>query len=67
MTVKANVGSVDRVIRIVIGIVLLLLLFFLEGNLKYIGLIGVIPILTAFISFCPIYALFKISTKKHEY
>lgn len=61
---KANVGTVDRVIRIVIGLVLLSLLVFIEGNWKYVGLIGLIPLLTAFIKFCPLYTLFGINTCK---
>lgn len=59
---KANVGTADRVIRIVIGLILLSLLFILDGSIKYIGLIGIVPLLTAFIKFCPLYTLFKINT-----
>ncbi|TCT18286.1 DUF2892 family protein [Melghiribacillus thermohalophilus] len=61
---KANVGNADRVIRILIAIVLFSLYFILEGNLKYIGLIGFIPLLTAFFRFCPLYVPFKINTDK---
>lgn len=61
---KANVGSADKIIRIIIGIALLSLLIFLDGGAKYIGLIGIIPILTALFSFCPLYTIFGISTKK---
>lgn len=61
---KANVGNADRVIRILIAIVLFSLYFILEGNLKYIGLIGFIPLLTAFFQFCPLYVPFKINTDK---
>lgn len=59
---KANIGTADRVIRIVIGLILLSLLFILDGSIKYIGLIGIVPLLTAFIKFCPLYTLFKINT-----
>lgn len=61
---SANVGLVDRVVRIILGLVLLSLLFFLEGNLKYIGLIGIIPLFTGIFRFCPLYTLFKINTCK---
>ena len=57
-----NVGSTDKVIRYIIGVVLLSLLFIIPGNLKFIGLIGLIPILTASFSFCPLYAIFGIKT-----
>lgn len=59
---KANVGTTDRVIRIILGLAILSLFFFLEGNMKYLGLIGLIPLLTAFIKFCPLYTLFGINT-----
>ncbi|MFC5559349.1 DUF2892 domain-containing protein [Ureibacillus thermophilus] len=59
---SANVGTVDRVIRIVLGLAILSLLFILEGNLKYLGLIGLIPFITGLVKFCPLYSLFKINT-----
>ena len=57
-----NVGSTDKVIRYIIGVVLLSLLFIIPGNLKFIGLIGLVPIITAAFSFCPLYAIFGIKT-----
>ena len=59
-----NVGKIDKIIRIILGLIFLSLLFILEGNLKYLGLIGIVPILTASISFCPIYKIFGIKTSK---
>ena len=53
-----NVGTADRVFRIVLGIVLLSLIYFVEGNARWFGLIGVVPILTAFMRWCPAYSLF---------
>ncbi len=63
---KQNVGNVDRWIRIVLGVVLLSLLVFLSGPIRWIGLIGLIPLVTGIINFCPIYALLGISTKKDQ-
>ncbi|WP_017755534.1 YgaP family membrane protein [Calidifontibacillus oryziterrae] len=59
---KANIGSADRVIRIILGLVLLSLLFILDGGIKYIGLLGIVLLLTAIIKFCPLYPIFKINT-----
>jgi len=59
---KSNVGSVDKTIRILIALALFSLFFFLEGNLRYLAVIGFIPLLTAFISWCPLYKIFGIST-----
>lgn len=61
---KANIGGADRVIRIILGIILLALLFILEGNIRYIGLLGIILILTGLIKWCPLYLPFKINTNK---
>lgn len=63
---QKNVGSTDKVIRWIVGLILLSLLFFLEGGVRYIGLIGIIPILTAIVGFCPLYTLFKLNTNKQE-
>lgn len=59
-----NVGNVDKIIRIIIGVVLLSLLFVLNGNIKYLGLIGIIPFLTAVFGYCPLYSMFGIKTCK---
>ncbi|WP_370541824.1 DUF2892 domain-containing protein [Alicyclobacillus sp. SO9] len=56
-----NIGPVDRVIRIILGIALLAL-FLLHGPVRYWGLIGLIPLVTAIIGFCPLYRLFGIRT-----
>jgi hypothetical protein len=57
-----NMGSVDRVIRIVLGIVLLSLVF--VGPQTPWGWIGVVPLLTALVGWCPAYTLFGIKTCK---
>jgi len=59
-----NVGSIDKIIRFILGLALLSLFFFMKGNLKYLGLIGLVPILTATISICPLYLIFGIKTCK---
>ncbi|MBT9282698.1 MAG: DUF2892 domain-containing protein [Hydrogenibacillus schlegelii] len=59
---KSNMGPVDRVIRVIIGIVLLFLVF--VGPKTPWGWIGLVPLLTGLIGFCPLYAIFGISTRK---
>lgn len=59
---EANVGGVDRTIRIVLGIVLLSLVFILEGNARWWGLIGIVPIATGLLRWCPAYLPFGIKT-----
>jgi hypothetical protein len=57
-----NVGTTDRVIRFVVGILLLLYAAFGESPWRWVGLIGIIPIITALVRFCPAYALLGIRT-----
>jgi hypothetical protein len=63
-----NESGLDRVIRLVAGLVLLLLYFVgvVSGTLGIVVLVlGAILLLTGLIGFCPLYALFKFSTKKN--
>ncbi len=55
-----NVGGVDRALRAVIGLVLIALVF--VGPQTPWGWIGLIPLLTAVIGFCPAYLPFGIKT-----
>ena len=59
---NANVGGIDRLLRIVAGIAILSLFFVLEGNARYWALIGIVPILTGTFRFCPAYLPFGINT-----
>lgn len=59
---KKNVGTTDKVLRVVLGLALLAYLALGSGSLRFIGLVGVIPLLTALVGYCPVYALFGLST-----
>lgn len=59
---EANVGGVDRGVRIVAGLVLLSLVFVLEGSARWWGLIGVVPLATGLLRWCPAYLPFGIKT-----
>jgi len=64
---KTNESGLDRVVRIVLGIVLFVLYFtgVASGTLGIILLIvGAILLLTGIAGFCPLYALLKIRTNK---
>jgi len=64
---KTNESNLDRVIRVIIGAVLLVLGW---GGIVAGGwglafkILGFIPLITGLVGFCPLYALFKTSTKK---
>ncbi len=58
-----NVGSMGRIIRIIVGIVLLSLFFvYPESPWRYAALIGIVPLVTGLFLTCPLYSLFGIST-----
>jgi Protein of unknown function (DUF2892) len=60
---KTNVGKIDRIFRMVLGLSLLTWGFMSQN---WLGAIGIIPLLTAFFRWCPAYLPFGISTCKTE-
>jgi hypothetical protein len=57
---KRNESNIDRVLRVILGVVLLALFF--AGPKTYLGLLGLIPLITGLVGFCPLYYLLGIST-----
>lgn len=57
---QTNVGNIDRIVRAVIGLALIALT--LAGTIGAWGWIGVVPLLTAALGFCPVYAMLGFST-----
>jgi len=59
-----NVGTFERVLRIVGGLLIFSLYFVLKGNIRYIGIVGLLPIITGSVGTCPMYAFLGIDTNK---
>jgi len=62
---EKNAGTIDRVVRIVIGIVLLYAVGtgMVQGIVMYVaGLLGIMMLLTAALAYCPLYPAMKIDT-----
>jgi hypothetical protein len=61
---KTNVGGIDRILRIVVGVALLVWFFVDQGQgfWHYAKLIGVVPLLTGLMASCPAYSLLGLST-----
>ncbi|HWU84163.1 MAG TPA: DUF2892 domain-containing protein [Rhodocyclaceae bacterium] len=57
---KSNVGGIDRILRIVVGAVLIGLT--LAGSIGVWGWVGVVPLATGLIGFCPLYRVFGFSS-----
>lgn len=57
---QSNVGGVDRILRIVVGLVLIALAA--TGVVGWWGWIGVVPLLTGIFRFCPVYPILGLTT-----
>jgi hypothetical protein len=57
---KTNEGKIDRGLRVVVGLGLLSLVFI--GPQTMWGLVGLVPLLTGAVGFCPLYKVFGLST-----
>lgn len=55
-----NEGTVDRILRVVAGLILIALAA--TGTIGLWGYIGVVPLLTGAVGFCPLYSVLGIST-----
>jgi len=60
---KCNVGSTDRILRIIVGLAILALGFFFDS---WLGLIGIVPLATGIFRWCPLYIPFNLSTLKKK-
>ncbi|MDY6821045.1 MAG: DUF2892 domain-containing protein [Deferribacterota bacterium] len=60
---KRNIGNIDRLIRIVIGLLIIIAGVYFKS---WWGLIGFIPIIVAVIGWCPLYVPFGISTRRKQ-
>ena len=59
---RNNVGNTDRNVRLVAGVLLLTLAAVSSHPLHLLGLIGIVPLVTAALRVCPLYSLLGIST-----
>lgn len=59
---QINVGPLDRLIRALVGAALLTLLITAESAARWLGLVGLVPLATAVLGTCPVYALFGAAT-----
>ena len=59
---NTNIGTIDRALRVIVGIALIALAA--TGTIGLWGYIGVVPLATALLSWCPAYSLLGIKTCK---
>lgn len=60
---KTNVGMADRVIRLILAVAIIAAGVYFQS---WLGLIALVPLVTAFVRWCPAYAPFGLSTCSHE-
>ena len=58
---KANVGNSDRIIRFILGAVIIALGFYFKS---WWGVVAIVPILTGLLNFCPIYNIIGVSSQE---
>lgn len=56
---KKNTGTIDKLVRLILGIIIAALGYYFQ---TWWGLIAIVPIATAFLSFCPFYLLLGINS-----
>ncbi len=68
MTMKTNEAGWDRALRVVLGIALLIIGFALVGGTggTVLGIVGLIPLATGLIGWCPLYSVFGVGTLKNQ-
>lgn len=60
---KKNMGTIDRALRIVLGLALLAAFFAMpELSARWVLLIGIVPLATGLVGSCPLYSIFGLST-----
>ena len=58
---STNVGMIDRIVRVVAGVLLVVLA--LDGRIGPWGWVGLVPLLTGLVGVCPLYGALGLSTK----
>lgn len=59
-----NLSRSERIVRILIGVAMIGMYLFVENGVRYIGLLGLIPMITGFIGNCPFYAVLGINANR---
>ena len=65
MQLERNIGKVDMIIRYIVGVLLLALLL-VDSPWRWLGLLGLVLIGSAFIKFCPVWRVLRIDTRERK-
>ncbi|MDE2167152.1 MAG: DUF2892 domain-containing protein [Alphaproteobacteria bacterium] len=59
---EANIGTFDRIVRIAVGLMFLSIVVLLKDDARWIGLVGIVPLATGLVRWCPLYTMFSVRT-----
>lgn len=59
---KLNVGGIDKILRVILGVALIAAAA--TGALPMWGYIGIVPLVTGLVNFCPLYTVLGFSSRK---
>ncbi|RDH88773.1 MAG: DUF2892 domain-containing protein [endosymbiont of Seepiophila jonesi] len=59
-----NVGGIEKILRIIVGIALLAWGFILSDPINWWGAVGAVPLFTALMGWCPLYSIIGVNTNK---
>lgn len=59
---QLNVGGIDKILRVILGVALIAAAA--TGALPIWGYIGIVPLVTGLVNFCPLYTVFGFSSRK---
>ena len=63
---KQNIGNIERILRVLVGAALILGYFLSDGAYSWLYMLGIIPLATGVIGYCPPYAWLGINTCKRS-
>jgi len=58
---KQNVNNIDRIVRMLLGATLLVFFVLSQSDYRVFGLVGIIPLITGIVGFCPLYSVLGIN------
>jgi hypothetical protein len=62
MTRTANIGAADKKIRVAAGILMLAMLLVVHGGARWLCLLGLVPLATVYMNWCPLYSMLETDT-----
>jgi hypothetical protein len=59
---ELNIGTADRIVRAIVGLAILSLAFIGDESVRWAGVFGFLPLVTAIVGWCPLYSMLGVRT-----